>query len=79
MLTALLGRFFQYCIKAAEQHRQAVRVSQYDPRFMTNLEISDFLHGRLSKINWDRIDLRRKLGQRMDNPVVDLMAEGQAS
>ena len=61
-MIALLGRFFLRCIEAAENPPNGIRVDAYDPSFMTDQEISDFLHGRVGKINWERVKMRRRLG-----------------
>lgn len=62
MITAILGRFFRHCIAQAEALRREVEFDQFDPEYMTDQEISWFVHGRLHLIDWPQIRLRKKTG-----------------
>jgi len=69
MIRALLGRFFRHCISMAalaDSNARGVRFDQYDPSFMSDQEIRDFLQGDVKNIDWDRIKLRRFLGERQE-------------
>jgi hypothetical protein len=61
-IAALLGRFFRHCIRAANDRRAGIRVDLYDPDYMTDAEISHFLHGRGRCIDWDLVKQRRTAG-----------------
>ena len=63
-VTRLLGRFFQRCIQVAKDHQAGIRVNLYDPDYMTDEEISHFIHGRGPAIDWDLIESRRKSGDK---------------
>jgi hypothetical protein len=64
MISALLDRFFRHCINMAAKADSLgpVKVHEFDPAFMTDQEISDFLHGRSRLINWDHIAIRKRSG-----------------
>ena len=69
MIASWLGRFFRHCIDMAalaDTAARGIRFDQYDPAFMTDQEIRDFLHGSCRNIDWDRIKLRRERGERQE-------------
>ena len=75
MIQALLGRFFRHCIDAARRADAGkVRIDPVDFRFMTDQEISFFIHGD-PNIDWDRIAERKRNGIRMDQPIPGPVAE----
>ncbi|HQU16660.1 MAG TPA: hypothetical protein PLO69_11235 [Gammaproteobacteria bacterium] len=63
MIAAALGRIIQHCIAAAERDRRPRAViHQMEPDYMTDQEISDFLHARMDRIDWNAVRLRKRTG-----------------
>ena len=64
MLCDLLGRFFRHCIaESAAADLKRVQVREFEPDFMTDQEISDFLHGR--PVEWGAVAIRKRGGLRL--------------
>jgi hypothetical protein len=61
MIRVLLGRFFRHCIERANNPRRVV-VRQLEPDFMTDAEISHFIHGRVDRIDWNQVAIRKRAG-----------------
>jgi len=75
MIARVLGRFFGHCIQAAKDHQAGIRLDLYDPDFMTDAEISHFIHGRGRLIDWDLVKQRRANGEKQapwsENPAIE--------